>query len=462
MSDNPTPAPPPNTTASRTRLAVVLLAVTFLIIAATATLAALGAKPGSIGDFGCFYNAGVAYRLAETPYLPLEQQTHPLYSPDGGWWVYPPGPAVVFVPLTYLSPINAQIAWIALGALLSFLTVHLLADEVARRLRAPRDLLTVAVFAVVPTALMADKFSSVFELGQTEPLILTCLVLALRWIDRRPLAAGAALAVAISFKYIAIAFIPYLIVRRRFKTLAGIAIGTLVVAAAPIPSYGLSGTLDLHASAFGGLAHMVGVEVEHTFPRLHQITWIRSISIPSGFARLADAIGAPHALAYAASAAVALACLALAWTMYARANQPLVLNRPLKDESARPDRELLVLLEFSAIITAALVFSPQTTVRHVMIMLIPMTAATGLALADDTPRPRWPLLAALIAHTLGLVLPPGGDRFADALHTWRAISANSLLALVLLYTTLHFGLRHARALADATRPESHGKSGPAR
>ncbi len=436
--------------AKRRRTAIILLSLLALVIAGTALAAALGARPYSVGDFGCFYNAGIAVLRGDSPYLLVREDNLPCppYAIYGGAYIYPPFPAFLFAPFALLgSPPAAQVAWIALNALFAAGAMLILADETRKRLGAIPDALSLAVFALIPTVLLFDKVANQFELGQTDFLVLLALALALRWLDRRALAAGAMIALAISVKYVAIVFLPYLLLRRRWKALAGVAAAAALMVAVPMLRYGPAEGLNLHLYAFAGLAEMMGATVPETAATIFPFTWIRSVSIPSGLARFSDYLGHSDALAYALTALIALACLLSAWVLYTRAGFALFLRPKVKDEpKARPDLALLTLLEFAALTTAALLFSPQTTARHMLLMAIPLTLAAGLLTADHTPRPRGPILIAMLAFALALILPPGQTDFAEPLYAWRAASGHSLLALVLLYTLIPYTLAHAKTL----------------
>src|SRR6202000_648916 len=77
--------------------------------------------------------------------------------------------------------------------------------------------------------------------------------------------------------------------------------------------------------------------------------------------------------------------------------------------------------EWAVLIVLALILGPQTTSRH-MVMLLPAYAvAAALLLAPGRRVNRWPLLAATVLLALSLVLPPGGA----ALEWWRGIAGAS-------------------------------------
>jgi hypothetical protein len=81
-----------------------------------------------------------------------------------------------------------------------------------------------------------------------------------------------------------------------------------------------------------------------------------------------------------------------------------------------------------------------------ILMAIPLTLAAGLLTADHTPRPRGPILIAMLAFALALILPPGQTDYAEPLYAWRAASGHALTALILLYTLIPYTLTHAKTL----------------
>src|SRR5262249_7449634 len=109
-------------------------------------------------------------------------------------------------------------------------------------------------------------------------------------------------------------------------------------------------------------------------------------------------------------------------------------------------------LEWAALITAVLVFSPQTNTRHLSLLLFVNLTAALLLLHPRSPAPRWPLVLGCGVLLLGMLLPPGTPAFEEAVHAWRTVSGLAWCALVLLGTLLAVGLRDAVSLADNASP----------
>src|SRR5205814_1089288 len=95
--------------------------------------------------------------------------------------------------------------------------------------------------------------------------------------------------------------------------------------------------------------------------------------------------------------------------------------------------ERLVAMEWAGMIAAVLVFSPQTTSRH-MVMLLPLVAVAGaLLLREEVWRRRVAVGSALVVFFLGQLLgmPEGGG--VDA---WRFIGGPSWVTLGLVFVCL--------------------------
>jgi hypothetical protein len=99
------------------------------------------------------------------------------------------------------------------------------------------------------------------------------------------------------------------------------------------------------------------------------------------------------------------------------------------------------------LIVGALAFSPQTSVRHLYLMIFVVQIAAALAMTARERRERFCLWAAVIAFWMVLVLPPGNWVRLD--HPWRTSGVHVLMSLVLFYVTLWYGLARARALPDS-------------
>ena len=90
-------------------------------------------------------------------------------------------------------------------------------------------------------------------------LLVLSMVLALYWLDRRPVLAGLALAVGISVKYVPIIGLIYLALRRRWTAAIATVAGCALFALLPALSVGWTTNLHYQQMANRGLAVLFGV-----------------------------------------------------------------------------------------------------------------------------------------------------------------------------------------------------------
>ena len=224
----------------------LLLAVTILVFAPVSFLyngLAANATPSLKNDFTSYYVAGLAVRqgMPEALYYPepvgslLAQASaqHPwidLARPAGieqpNYYLYPPLFAILFAPMTLLPYKAAYVAWVGVGALSLGLALALM---LARRARpwADPDGGPAAWLSLAGLALAVSLFYPVartFAVGQSSLLLLllmtACLVMLSRGTRGGDALGGLALACGILLKLTPLIFIPWLILRLRWRALA--------------------------------------------------------------------------------------------------------------------------------------------------------------------------------------------------------------------------------------------------
>jgi hypothetical protein len=186
-------------------------------------------------DFGAYYRGALAVSRGETPYVVDE------YGPLGSY-VY--GPALAFLtrPLVSLDYIWACRLWtlfnwaLTCGCLAMALALAGVKDR--------RHLLMAIWLTAIPTV---SYFWSGIRVGQASILMVTlCLGWALCLRRGRSLTGGCLLAAATSLKLAPGFLIPYLLVRRDWRGLAGVGVGGLALFLVPAPWVGLDGCARLH------------------------------------------------------------------------------------------------------------------------------------------------------------------------------------------------------------------------
>ena len=179
------------------------------------------------GDFEHFYFAAQAVHLGADP-----------YAAHTRGYIYPPLIAFLFQPLALLTYNHAAAVMLAVNVAVTLLAVALAVDEFLKRFNAPRSWFILASIMLPALLLNIDKIKGEWQMWQTDVWMLLLFVMALRWIDKRPLLAGIALGMAINIKYIPLVFLPYLLIRRRWTAAVGLIVGTIGFAILPAVSTG--------------------------------------------------------------------------------------------------------------------------------------------------------------------------------------------------------------------------------
>lgn len=160
---------------------------------------------------------------------------------------YPPAATFLYLPLTLIPPAKAKAVWLFLSLLAIGFSVH-----IALRLVIGEDDATWAL-RILPAVIMGKYLLRELELGQINVFILLFMLVSARLLDRsdssgrsRPeTVAGCFWGLATALKPYTLVFLPYLVLRGKFKALAA---GTACLAASlllPGFYYGFSGNLSV-------------------------------------------------------------------------------------------------------------------------------------------------------------------------------------------------------------------------
>jgi hypothetical protein len=189
------------------------------------------------GDYGAYYRAGRAVATGNSPYVVEE------HGPTETF-VYAPAYAFLFQPIAGLDYLWGARVWMAanwcLTAACAWLGLNLILGSGWRE-RAPWAVLWLAM---VP---LANFFWANIRSGQAGIVVLAC---CLGWAvcrqRGRSFVGGILLAAACAIKTFPVLLLPYLLVRRDFRGLAGVLAGSLLLFLAPAAWVGWSGTVLLH------------------------------------------------------------------------------------------------------------------------------------------------------------------------------------------------------------------------
>lgn len=202
----------------------------------------------TMADFDVYYLAGRRALAGENLYRPVE---------DGFYnWRYGPASAYLFSPFTALPLFAAKVLyWPILAAVVTanlFLAVRL-ADPGFREHPARTNRV------VLLTALaLAVHLHIEIHLGQVnQVLLLLFLLMATAFIARRPVAFGCAFAWGLALKPFGLAFLPYLVLKRRWRELLASAGATAALALLPLATY----RPQALAEQYGGWWYMITWEL---------------------------------------------------------------------------------------------------------------------------------------------------------------------------------------------------------
>jgi hypothetical protein len=379
-------------------------------------------------------------------------------SPEGdfragtGGYLYPPLIAFLYTPVARLDYRVAQRVVLVVNMLCIAGGLFVITRVFLERLAVPAEAGTPAgIFALLmPVAALGllmdvDKVRLELQMFQTNALMFLMFALSLKWIDRRPVLAGVPLGVILNIKYLSLAMLPWLLIRRRWSTAVSMILSTGAFALLPALVTGWKANLHNLSVASGGLATMVGAGSGTTGPQeqanVEDIRAWFSISITSAMARMADLFGSTLAVGLAFAAGTALVCLGVAVWLYRRNGVPLLQWPPPAGQRSAPF-DTAVGLEFTALIAATLCFSPQTNTRHLLLALFVTVPAAVLILTARPPRARLVVGIAIAFMFFCFVFPPG-NRFTLAHHLselWFGVGALSWGLLVALFTVISVGL----------------------
>ncbi len=414
------------------------LARLLLIAAGIAVLAWLMSRgfkhtENRFADFYDFYWAADAARRGTDMYA----------SGDGGY-VYPPLLAVILIPLSLLDPHLAMRVWIVASAVLLvwclWRSVKLATDSVGVK---DSSLGTGALSAIV-LLILFDSFRGEFEWANCNIPMMAAIVLGMAWLRTKPVLGGAALALACAIKYIPLAFLPYLLVRRQWKAAGGMTAGLLACALLPSLWLGWNRNLEYLSIAMRGMGVMSGASSAPTASSgskpaasVIPIDAEYSLSITSGIARVLGSDRSFASLALWTGGALVIA-VGVAWAMYRARGIGFFTLRDRTSKDARRGASLssmpsLWLSECCAVLAAALAFAPQTQERHFN-LLVPLIAGLVVVSGRVPGKSRIFSIAALLVFAAG-VTPmlnlPGTREFVDGV--WKWSGAPGWLTLAVAY-----------------------------
>lgn len=379
------------------------------------------------GDFEHFYEAARAMR-----------EGRDIYSAGVHGYIYPPLIAFLFMPLTYLTVQSAALLMLALNMALALWCTWEASREASRRLANKTSWRDVLVVLALTTLLAAPRLRSELQMWQTNILMMSGVVLALKHLDSRPWLAGLALGFAINIKYLPLVFILYLLLRRRRAAVAWSLAGIAGFALLPAVHSGLATTAREWATALSGLAHLFGFAAPvANAANIDPVTAGHSLSVTSTIARM---VGSEANLwqAWLGAAAMALVVVLLIARIYRLRQWPLLDWPVAGGQTARPLLSLIQ-LDWAVLVILALAFSPQTNPRHASLLVLVFAPLSAMICHPRTDIDRRAAVAGAAILFVAFVNPLSVPALAPLSHAWSwiGVPALGMLATVpLLYLAL--------------------------
>jgi hypothetical protein len=430
----------PNKSSAITRrlAAVAAMMVLFVVAAAPTVHRALAAKK-DIEDFAPTYLAARAMWNGQD----ISEATDRLYP-------YSPFVAFLFQPVAALPKYGAAVVWTALSAALIAAALIIASRQVVRRWRLDSrepDVSLPWLIAAIALLLSFEKLHAEFRLIQIDALMILGFASILIWLDRKPSLAGVLVGITANIKYLGLIFVPYFITKRNYRA-AAVSIASFIFFMM-LPAVEIGPHLAGHyaANALGGLAKLTNLtpRVPGQGLKVDSLSWDRSISFTSALFRVTNSYGLSDSIAVALVVG-ALAAIIGTIVSVGRRHGLHLFSPDASNHSA--SRDATASLEWTALIAIALVFSPQTMGRHMMLLSLVYTVAIGIFVAHKERQSRALLLAAVVVAALGLSLPSRSLGVHDLLRNWRAISGASGCAFLLILAVTSAGSKAISKMAN--------------
>jgi hypothetical protein len=382
-------------------------------------------KKGNVGGFNTYYDTAEALRDGRDPYVPKKGT----YA-----YIYPPLFAWLCRPILSLPRANAARWMFFLDLTFLLAALLLISREMLSRFAKPRDPPRVALVALITAIVCIVPIHNELRGLESNTLVLLSFVLGLYWLDRHPLGAGLALAVAINIKYLPVLMVPYMLLRRRWLAAMATVVWTVILGLLPAITLGWTTNVQYLRVAVGGLLHLTGKSSAGAAARVPDITQDTSLSVTSGLARFASTMGWSKGVGLAMALLVAAICGGLLLRAYRKRRMPLWPWPGPQDQRVWPYQGL-VALEWAGIVAVALAFSPNTQDRHLVLAVIPSAMAVMLLLVQQPgvkrARAGWGIALMVVALFLPLSVMSRSMSIswrAAALPTWFLLASYMVLA----------------------------------
>jgi Glycosyltransferase family 87 len=312
--------------------------------------------------------------------------------------------------------------------------------------------------------LSCAKIRSDFYLGQTDCLIIIGLAGVLWWMDRRPLLAGLAAGATANVKYLALIFVPYFLIKRNYRAAIASIVSFFLFFALPVVEVGLRSMKIYAINAIAVLTKVVGgTELMNLAatgrsqkPVVNSAAWNNSVSLTSSILRFTRSHGISDFVAVTLIV-VLFAAIVTSIVLIGR-QKGVDLLKPATVNS-KPRRGEAATIDWAALIVLALVFGPQTTSRHMIMLMLVYTVGMGIFFAQKRTSLRILLIVSMLATAVALVLPFRETGFHPWLITLKSTGVASWCAVLLILLIAWIG---SRTISEtAATPEPTGSGTPA-
>jgi hypothetical protein len=214
--------------------AILLLAALIALLVARGIVPALSRVdsdfPGYLTAATIVVNGGDTDRLYDIPWFQEQMRRYGIGEPSlGKFSPFPPPTALLLVPFTSLSPLNALRAMTGVSLLCLMASIVLLS----------RVLAWSQVDAAIFVLLSGWAVHNAFCLGQPYILVSLCCILGYyAYLQGRPWTAGMSLGLFTPVKYFPVVMLVYFAFRKQWRIVGGGAVAILVVIAASIAVLG--------------------------------------------------------------------------------------------------------------------------------------------------------------------------------------------------------------------------------
>jgi Glycosyltransferase family 87 len=386
---------------------------------------------GFTGDFSNLFHAAYALKIGTDPY----QFTH-------GYYFYPPFLAFIFLPLTAFSIKTACLIWQVVNFSLILLILILSFRIITSRFQIKYTGWQAAGACSLALLLCYHELWWEIKWAQFDLLILAGFTISLYWLDRKPYVAGIILGIITFIKYQPIVFIPYFICRARLKLIMGILAGIMLGMFLPICKLGWQQNFKYLKIAIAGFIQMPGENIlnPNYLAKVPQVTWSGNISVTSGLTRVFLDHGLSKHNAFLIVFLIAVFTFLLLWKIFRHYKISFVWRKP---GSIAPLKEKAVMtLEYFLLMLSMLIFSPQCTMRHLVMLMNVHLLAVILLLFPRQNVKRWPLLLGVLCYQFGKLFD---DLVAHPLHlTWSYFGGPAWCLLIFLPLLVFNGLSYIR------------------